>query len=80
MDRQIIEISNNGFFLSLYRGFLVIENEKKQKQEIPLDNILSLVLSADTLNEAIYDFVGSLVSSFEDKKVLLKYPQYELSK
>ena len=41
MDRQIIEISNNGFFLSLYRGFLVIENEKKQKQEIPLDNILS---------------------------------------
>lgn len=40
MDRQIIEISNNGFFLSLYRGFLVIENEKKQKQEIPLDNIL----------------------------------------
>ena len=47
MDRQIIEISNNGFFLSLYRGFLVIENEKKQKQEIPLDNILSLILSAD---------------------------------
>ena len=35
---------------------------------------------AVTLNEAIYDFVGSLVSSFEDKKVLLKYPQYELSK
>lgn len=33
-----------------------------------------------TLNEAIYDFVGSLVSSFGDKKVLLKYPQYELSK
>lgn len=31
MDRQIIEISNNGFLLSLYRGFLVIENEKKQK-------------------------------------------------
>lgn len=35
---------------------------------------------AVTLNEAIYDFVGSLVSSFEDKKVLLKYPQYELAK
>lgn len=49
MDRQIIEISNNGFFLSLYRGFLVIENEKKQKQEIPLDNILSLILSADKI-------------------------------
>lgn len=47
MDRQIIEISNNGFFLSLYRGFLVIENEEKQKQEIPLDNVLSLILSAD---------------------------------
>lgn len=47
MDRQIIEISNNGFFLSLYRGFLVIENEEKQKQKIPLDNILSLILSAD---------------------------------
>ena len=35
---------------------------------------------AVTLNDAIYDFVGSLVSSFEDKKVLLKYPQYELLK
>ena len=35
---------------------------------------------AVTLNEAIYDFVSSLVSSFEYKKVLLKYPQYELSK
>lgn len=33
---------------------------------------------AVTLSDAIYDFVGSLVSSFEDKKVLLKYPQYEL--
>ena len=31
------------------------------------------------LNDAIYDFVSSLVSSFENKKVLLKYPQYELT-
>lgn len=44
MDRQIIEISNNGFFLSLYRGFLVIENEKKQKQEITRKFIFLMML------------------------------------
>ena len=74
MDRQIIEISNNGFFLSLYRGFLVIENEKKQKQEIPLDNILSLVLSADNtvisknIVNAIIEQGGNII--FCDKKYL----------
>lgn len=48
MDRQIIEISNDGFNLSLFRGFLIVENKDANiKQEIPLDNILSLVLSAN---------------------------------
>lgn len=74
MDRQIIEISNNGFFLSLYRGFLVIENEKKQKQEIPLDNILSLILSADNtvisknIVNAVIEQGGNII--FCDKKYL----------
>lgn len=50
MDKQIIEISNDGFKLSLFRGFLVVENvEKNIKQEVPLDNILSLVLSANNV-------------------------------
>ena len=74
MDRQIIEISNNGFLLSLYRGFLVIENEKKQKQEIPLDNILSLILSADNavisknIVNAVIEQGGNII--FCDKKYL----------
>ena len=50
MDKQIIEISNDGFCLSVYRGFLVVENKEQGiKQEIPLDNILSLVLSANNV-------------------------------
>jgi len=74
MDKQIIEISNNGFFLSLYRGFLVIENEKKQKQEVPLDHILSLILSADdaviskNIVNAIIEQGGNII--FCDKKYL----------
>ncbi len=48
MDRQIIEIANDGFSLSLHRGFLLVENKHTSlKQEVPLDNILSLVLSAN---------------------------------
>ena len=51
MEKQIIEISNNGFYLSLYRGFLVIENkESKIKNRIPLDNILSLILSGNDIS------------------------------
>ena len=48
MENQIIEISNDGFYLSLYRGFLIVENtELNIKQNIPLDNIFSLVISAN---------------------------------
>ena len=51
MDRQIIEIMNDGFALSLHRGFLVVENKTSQiRQEIPLDNILALLLSANNIN------------------------------
>ncbi len=47
MDKQIIEISNDNFYLSLYRGFLMIENkEMGLKNQVSLDNILSLVLSS----------------------------------
>ncbi len=50
MDRQIVEIMNDGFALSVHRGFVVIEHKEKQiKQEIPLDNVLSLVLSANSI-------------------------------
>ena len=60
MDRQIIEITNNGFSLSLYRGFLVVENKEQNiRQDIALDNILSLVLSAEdiVLSKNIVDAV-----------------------
>jgi len=50
MEKQIIEINNDGFYLSLFRGFLVVENESLGiKQNISLDNILSLVLSANNV-------------------------------
>ena len=50
MDRQIIEIQNDGFNLSLHRGFLLIENKEiNLKQQVPLDNILALVLSANNV-------------------------------
>lgn len=46
MEKQIIEINSDGFYLSLSRGFLVVENQESKKN-IPLNNILSLVLSAN---------------------------------
>lgn len=54
MDKQIIEIGSDGFVLKLHRGFLVVENHNVGiKREIPLDNILSLVLCAnDTIISA----------------------------
>ena len=48
MDKQIVEISNDDFVLSLKRGFLVIENKERGiKHDIPLDNIMSLIISAN---------------------------------
>ncbi len=50
MDRQVIEIMNDGFMLSLHRGFIVVENKEQQiKHEVPLDNVLALVLSANNV-------------------------------
>ncbi len=50
MDRQIIEISNDGFSLFLHRGFIIIENKDILiRKEIPLDHILSLVISAHNI-------------------------------
>lgn len=48
MDKQIIEISNNEINLSLERGFVKIENKEKTiSTKIPIDNILSIVFSAE---------------------------------
>ena len=50
MEKQIIEVSNDGFSLFLHRGFIVIENKNIPiETKIPLDNILSLVISANDL-------------------------------
>lgn len=50
MDRQILEIMNDGFALSLHRGFILVENKSLQvKTEVAIDNILALVLSANNV-------------------------------
>ena len=50
MDKQILEIMNDGFTLSLHRGFILVENKTLQlKTEIAIDNILSLILSANNV-------------------------------
>ncbi len=50
MEKKIIEIAQNDFYLSLHRGFLVVENKDiGTKNQIPLDSILSLVLSGNNI-------------------------------
>ena len=47
MDKKIIEISNDGLFLSTKRGFLCIEDkEQNVSHDIPLNEILSLIVSS----------------------------------
>lgn len=47
MDKQIIEISRDDFYLSLHRGFLLLKNDELHiERNIPLDNILAVVFSA----------------------------------
>ena len=51
MEKQVIEVMNNGFYIFLKRGFLVLQNpDLNISQQIPLDNILSLVISADDID------------------------------
>ena len=51
MSKQIIEISSDACTLSLYRGFLAIHNKNTGTcDEVPIDNILSLVISANDTN------------------------------
>jgi CRISPR-associated protein Cas1 len=50
VDKQIVEISSDNIQLSLSRGFLEIRNnETGIKNEVPMDNILSLVLSSNNI-------------------------------
>lgn len=50
MDKQILEIMNDNFSLSLHRGFVLIENKAQQtKAEVAIDNILTLILSANNI-------------------------------
>ncbi|MGD9639267.1 MAG: type II CRISPR-associated endonuclease Cas1 [Alphaproteobacteria bacterium] len=49
MDKQILEIANDDMFLSIKRGFCVIANNDKKIAEIPLDNILSLIISSNNI-------------------------------
>lgn len=50
MDKQILEIMNDNFSLSLHRGFVLIENKALQiKAEVAIDNILTLILSANNI-------------------------------
>ena len=45
MDKQVIEISNDDFTLSIKQGFLCITNQIEQRK-IPLDMILSVIISS----------------------------------
>jgi len=46
MVSQIVEISEDGHYLSKYRGFLVVKTGDDEVGRVPLDDITSLVLSA----------------------------------
>ena len=48
MEKQIIELANENQFLSIKRGFLCITtNEGNNIVQIPIDNILSVIISAN---------------------------------
>lgn len=46
MTVNIVEIGEDGLRLSLYRGFLKISDAEGERGRVPLDNMLSLVISA----------------------------------
>lgn len=83
LDRQIIEISKDGFYLSLNRGFLIVENKEAGIfQKIDLSTILSLVISANdvllskNIINAICDQGGSIIccgQNYLPKSVILPY-------
>lgn len=73
MDKQIIEIANDGALLSLSRGFLVIENkELKSQAQIPLDNVFSVIISANNavisknIINAVCEAGGSIIMCGKD--------------
>lgn len=48
MERKIIEISNNNYYLSINRGFLAIKNELNNEiSNIVIDDILSVIISSN---------------------------------
>jgi len=48
MEKQIVEISNDNYYLSLHRGFLRVKNKNNENyRDVPLDNIMSLILSSN---------------------------------
>jgi CRISP-associated protein Cas1 len=46
MLRQVVEISEEGTYLSAYRGFLKISKAKEKLAEVPLDDIAVLLVTA----------------------------------
>ncbi len=46
MVTQVIEIAENGNYLSKYRGFMMIKRDKVEIGRVPLDNITALILLA----------------------------------
>ena len=51
MERKVIEIANDGSYLSIKRGFLKIENKTDNRvNTVALDEILSLIVSANSLS------------------------------
>ena len=46
----IVEIAENGRYLSLYRGFLVVKTASEELGRVPLDDITALILSAQQVS------------------------------
>ncbi len=46
MVTQVVEIAENGNYLSKYRGFMLIKRDKVEIARVPLDDITALILSA----------------------------------
>ena len=55
MQWNILEISNNGLYLKLFRGFAVIMQDKQELGRVTLDELNSVIISADqaTLSKSV---------------------------
>jgi CRISPR-associated protein Cas1 len=73
---QIVEISNPGHRLSLYRGFLRVDNADGHVADVPLDDIEAVIASTPALT-----YSNQLVAALADRgaPLVICSPRYEPS-